>query len=397
MALFSINGGYDYEFVDTPSDITECKICHLPSRNPYLSVCCGHVYCKSCLDNTKKITATSSACPMCRDEEFIVYPNKQLDRIVRSLKMFCSNKFKGCKWQGEVNNVKEHLEDCQFEETECDECEEKMQRQYLTIHAESHCAYRMVTCQFCHVKTTFCDIDEHKQACPKIPLSCPNQCEVGSVPQENLESHIRICPLEIVHCEYHNVGCVDTMARKDQKQHNKLNVERHLTLTTCELAKAKEMIAITRKLDSIQSDTVGTREYIQQRFMKSDKEMIAVKQELDAATAATLETKGYFIQKLAHTDRELASVKQDLAVVKTDVIRTRNEVLQKLTRAERDMANLTKVATAQRDAMDKLAKQVKENSEKLDKYIANKASDESDSDDGYYRTNKVNHGSRRHW
>ena len=86
-----------------------------------------------------------------------------------------------------------------------------------------------------------------------------------------------------------------------------------------------------------------------------------------------------------------------MAVVKTDVIRTRNEVLQKLTRAERDMANLTKVATAQRDAMDKLAKQVKENSEKLDKYIANKASDESDSDDPYYRTNKVNHGSRKHW
>ena len=177
-------------------------------------------------------------------------------------------------------------------------------------------------------------------------------------------NHIRICPLEIVHCEYHNVGCVDTIARKDQKEHNKLNAEKHLTLTTCDLSKAKEMIAITTKLDTIQSDTVGTREYIQQRFVKSDKEMIGVKQELDAATAATLETKGYFIQKLAHTDRELASVKQDLAVVKTDVIRTRNEVLQKLTRAERNMANLTKVATAQRDAMDKLAKQVKENSEK---------------------------------
>ena len=83
---------------------------------PYcLSVCCGHVYCKSCLDNTKKITATFSACPMCRDQEFIVYSNKQLDYIVRSLKMFCSKKFKGCKWQGEMNNVKVHLEDCQFE------------------------------------------------------------------------------------------------------------------------------------------------------------------------------------------------------------------------------------------------------------------------------------------
>ena len=52
-----------------------------------------------------------------------------------------------------------------------------------------------------------------------------------------------------------------TMARKDQKEHNKLNVEKHLTLTTCELGKAKEMIAITKKLDTIniQSDAVRTR------------------------------------------------------------------------------------------------------------------------------------------
>ena len=401
MALYSTNGGYDYEFVDTPSDITECKICHLTSRDPYLSVCCGHVYCKSCLDNAKKMTATSSACPMCRNEEFIVYPNKQLDRIVRSLKIFCSNKIKDCRWQGEVKDITEHLKDCQFEETECSECKERMQRQYLIIHAENQCAYRMVSCQYCHVKTTFRDIEEHSQVCPKLPMCCPNRCDVGSVPQENMEAHIKVCPLEVVQCEYHNVGCTYTMARKDQKEHNKVNVEKHLTLTTCELGKAKEMITITQKLDSIQKNTVGTREYIQQRFVKSDREMIAIKQELDAVTAATLETKGYFIQKLVQTDRELASVKQELAVIKTDVVKTRNELVQKLARTERDMANLTKLATAQRDAIDRLARQVKDNSGKLDKCIAHKDSEEeeSESDDGgYLKPTRMTRGpNKRHW
>lgn len=408
MALFS-NGGYDYEFVDTPSDITECKICHLPSRDPYLSVCCGHVYCKSCLDNAKKITATSSACPMCRDEQFTVYPNKQLDRIVRSLRIFCTNKSRGCKWQGEVNGVTEHLRDCWFEETECNKCEERMQRQYLTIHAESQCLYRTVTCQYCRVKTTFCHIEEHKRVCPKLPLSCPNQCDIGSVAQENMESHKKSCPLEIVQCEYYSVGCTDTMPRKDLKEHNKLYVEKHLTLTTCELSKAREMTSITHKLDVIQNDTVDTREYIQQRFMKLDKEMIAVKQELDAVTAATLETKGFFIQKLVHTDRELTSVKQELAAIRIDVTKTRNEMVQKLTRTEREMANLTKLATAQRDAMDKLTKQVKENSDKLTKCAASlpsnmhRESEESDSDDGYFNTsgfklnNKPKPVVRKHW
>ena len=84
------------------------------------------------------------------------------------------------------------------------------------------------------------------------------------------------------------------MPRKDQKEHNKVSIEKHLTLTTCELGKAREMITITQKLDSIQNNTVVPREYIQQRFMKSDREMITIKQELDAVTAATLETKGCF-------------------------------------------------------------------------------------------------------
>lgn len=404
MALSSTNGGYDYEFVDAPSDITECKICHLPSRDPYLSVCCGHVYCKNCLDNTKKITATSSACPMCRDEEFIVYPNKQLDRIVRNLKIFCTNKFRGCKWQGELNSVTGHLEDCQFEVTECDECEEKMQRKYLPTHNDDHCPYRMVTCQYCHVKTTFCDIEEHEQECPKLPLSCPNQCEVKSVPQEDMESHIKVCPLEIVQCEYHDVGCGDAMARKDQKEHNKLNIEKHFTMTTCELRKAKEMIAVTQKLDSIQNDTIGIREYIKQRSVKLDKEMIAVKQELDAVTAATLETKGYFVQKLLHTDREVASVRQELAVMKTEVVKTRNELAQKLTKTDRDLSSLTKLATTQRDTMDKLLRQVRENSDKLDKCINNLKSGEdseesvSDQDDGYFKASKIKRvQNRRHW
>ena len=38
-------GGHDYDFVEMPPDRLVCKICHFPSRDPYLSVCCGHAYC----------------------------------------------------------------------------------------------------------------------------------------------------------------------------------------------------------------------------------------------------------------------------------------------------------------------------------------------------------------
>ena len=86
MAIATPNniGGYDYEFVDTPHDRVIYKICHLPSRDPYLSECCGHLFCKSCLDNVKKASAITNACPVCRDEEFVTFRNKAIDREVRS-------------------------------------------------------------------------------------------------------------------------------------------------------------------------------------------------------------------------------------------------------------------------------------------------------------------------
>ena len=115
-------GGYEYHFVATPPDWLMCNICHYPSRDPYLSGCCGHTFCKSCLEGAKKATTISDACPICRNEEFVTIPHKQADRTVRSLHVFCTNKEKGCEWQGEVNNIVSHVtnsDGCQFEEVIC--------------------------------------------------------------------------------------------------------------------------------------------------------------------------------------------------------------------------------------------------------------------------------------
>ena len=94
-----------------------CKICQYPSREPHLSGCCGHTFCKSCLEAAKRAINISQACPICREEEFTTVPNKQVDRAIRSLHVFCTNKDKGCEWQGEVNDIINHLENsdgCQF-------------------------------------------------------------------------------------------------------------------------------------------------------------------------------------------------------------------------------------------------------------------------------------------
>ena len=116
------SGGYDYEFVQTPSDTVICQICHCPSKEPHLSLCCSHIFCKSCLEAAKKVKSVPSACPTCHNREFVTVFNKQADRIIRNFHVYCPNKDKGCKWQGEVNAIAGHIDDkdgCQFQEVNC--------------------------------------------------------------------------------------------------------------------------------------------------------------------------------------------------------------------------------------------------------------------------------------
>ena len=236
------DGGYGYDFVNTPADRFTCNICHLPSRDPYLSVCCGHIFCKSCLDNVKKSPATSNVCPVCCDEEFVTYPQKEANREIRSLHIYCTYKEKGCEWQGELNNINNHLgncDGCQFKEVKCSiECGKMIQRQYLTSHVETECPRRKVNCQYCHDTGEHQFIEgQHKEECPKLLLPCPNKCEVGSVPREDMEAHRKECPLEIIQCEYYSVGCKRVkLAHKDVEEHYNENMKEHLMLTKNKLA-----------------------------------------------------------------------------------------------------------------------------------------------------------------
>ena len=163
-------GGYDYQFVDPPPDTLVCKICHCPSKEPHLSVCCGHTFCKSCLASAKDVSSIADVCPMCRSSKFETFPNKQNERLIKSLAVFCTNKDKGCEWQGEVNDIKNHLErngGCQFQEVSCsNNCGSSVQRRYLVSHAEKECPRRSVNCQYCHITGEYQLIEnQHKKEC----------------------------------------------------------------------------------------------------------------------------------------------------------------------------------------------------------------------------------------
>ena len=325
----TMDGGYIYELVDTPLDMLICKICHYPSREPHLSDCCGHTFCRSCLKGydvsikhplTKG--ANSGGCPICRSEEFKCVRNKQTERIIKSLKVFCTNRNEGCEWQGEINDIDKHLTHCQFQMVDCPKsCGKCVQRQYLTNHVENECIRRKVSCSLCctsgeryfiegqhkhdcpkfplacpnkcgatlfrenvdehrkicameevdcpnncgmslqrqcsnkHVTSEcpcliiscqYCGSSgecrfvkgEHKEHCPKFPLPCPNNCEVGTIPREEMQTHLdKTCLLQVIQCEYHVLGCEAKVIRKDLEKHKKEGMESHLSMTTQQLIK----------------------------------------------------------------------------------------------------------------------------------------------------------------
>ena len=103
-----------------------------------------------------------------------------------------------------------------------------------------------VICQYCHNTGEHHFIeDQHKEECPKLPLSCLNNCEVGSILREDIEAHRKECPLEMIQCEYHNVGCEVQVARKDQHKHENEKIKEHLTKTMHELTGTKATLADT--------------------------------------------------------------------------------------------------------------------------------------------------------
>ena len=265
-------GGYEYKFVNPPPDRCICNICHLPSRDAYMTgQCCeGQTICKSCLDQWQ-ITAGNMKCPVCREETGGFSQNFPIKREIKSLDIYCTNKEKGCEWQGELNDINNHLgnsDGCQFGEAKCsNECGKTIQRQYLISHVETECPRRKVNCQYCHDTGEHQFIEgQHKEECPKLPLSCPNKCEVGSVPRENMEAHRKECPLEMIQCEYYSVGCKVKMAHKDQEKHKKENIEGHLMMTK-------------QGLDNIQHDNEEMKEYL----MMTTHELTDTKAQLAAA------------------------------------------------------------------------------------------------------------------
>ena len=231
-------GGYKYNFVNPVPGHLICIVCKLPGRNTHYSGCCGMTCCSACLDDA---IDKKTPCPHCPSNKMSVSAIRfeYRDEEINSLDVYCTNKEKGCGWQGRLDNINDHLavgntDGCQFHEFPCPyNCGKILQRRYMIAHLRNdrECPYYEIVCQYCHIREKRCFINgEHKDICPKFPLTCPNKCKVDRVLREDMKNHREQCPLEIVQCIYQNVGCTAVMVRRDLEQHYNRNLVAHLKL-----------------------------------------------------------------------------------------------------------------------------------------------------------------------
>lgn len=169
-------GGYRYHFVTTPPDWLMCKLCHYPSREPNLTECCTNIFCKSC---TEDVQRDSDTCPLCHSKGFVTNCHKQCEEVIRILRVICTNKDKGCPWEGTVSDITSHLDCCSFEEVTCpNDCGTSIQRQHLVSHVDNSCIRHTVECQYCHFTGEHQFIyGEHEVLCPKYLVPCPKRSQ----------------------------------------------------------------------------------------------------------------------------------------------------------------------------------------------------------------------------
>ena len=193
----------------------------------------------------KPLFGNIMACPMCRSNGFKTFLNKQNDRAIKNLHIFCTNKDKGCDWQGEINDITGHLRSsngCSFEEVKCSKgCGLLLQRQHLSDHVDNECPCREVHCQYCNMVGQHQFIKgQHVDQCSKLPLPCPNSCGVDAILREDMKAHKATCPLEDIECPN---DCGKVLQRQSMANHIEVECPRRkVDCQYCQLSEEYQFV-----------------------------------------------------------------------------------------------------------------------------------------------------------
>ncbi|XP_064401502.1 TNF receptor-associated factor 5-like [Halichondria panicea] len=194
----------DYDLVEQPDKDLYCPVTLEILVEPHQTDCCGqHISEKA----AQRIIRDGKPCPMCNNAPFKTLKDKFFKRnTINKLNVRCPHKKSGCEWTGELGDLNHHT---------------------------TSCLKRPWKCQYCDFESTH-DIgtNNHTPCCDNYPLPCPNQCEIGTFPRCQADSHILECPLQLVECKFAGAGCDVKVPRRDLVGHMTESVQQHLLTAT---------------------------------------------------------------------------------------------------------------------------------------------------------------------
>ncbi|XP_064398220.1 TNF receptor-associated factor 5-like [Halichondria panicea] len=265
----SRSGGYDYQFVEEPSDDLKCLICLCVARDPqqHGDGGCGKIFCTSCIDQYK---TKNTDCPNCR-KVMTTFKDERSNRDIQSLKVKCTNHKDGCEWVGELRHVDDHLKTCDYVKLCCPNIcgggifpilnigGTQLFRKDLQKHLDNECPRRQYSCPHCQETGEYQDITgKHIKICPKMIIECSNapHCKT-KFPRETKHTHLSTCQYQEVACKYSEFGCETIPFRKDLQNHeNDDNAHLRIAMTTV-LSLRKQCMLNTQLHCSNRKDQLG--------------------------------------------------------------------------------------------------------------------------------------------
>ncbi len=309
--------GYECEFIQPAPTLiqTECSICLLILREPYLVGCCGHNYCKVC---TEQVRAKSMPCPLCGEQEYGVLPNKGLQRSLNELQVQCSKKSLGCQWTGELGAFSGHmkesynaytqLEGCSYVEVECKHgCGGRFIRKLVSNHQDEKCPQRPFCCDYCRdYKSIQADVVyRHWPVCKAYPLRCPNQCTVYAIERENMENHLENdCPLKVVDCDFQYAGCTVSLPRQELASHMSDTYIQHMTLLGSLNQKLVEDFAVK------EDDFIRFSDEVNSKLSNNETEIEQLKKENSLLKLALVEMQSEMKKMFSDVNQTVAELKK---------------------------------------------------------------------------------------
>ena len=231
--------GYDCEFTSEVPDNCKCPLCKKVFRDPQRVSCCEEEYCKECIE---QVFRDNEPCPNpkcgCKNYSSISEA-KRTKGFIDKLRCHCSNWREGCEWEGELQELNDHLNEnptnenqlngCDFTKIHCRWCRQVLLRNEIGEHQENVCQLRLFTCQYCNHQDTYQRVVAiHLPKCPRQPVECPQRCGL-SPRRQSLDAHkAEECPNTIITCKIQ--GCEERRQRKDMPAHNQEYAAQHVEL-----------------------------------------------------------------------------------------------------------------------------------------------------------------------